>query len=352
MTEKKRNLNLDLIRCAALLCVPCMHGLDNTGLYNIQLTTAGDILMMVLRILFTVCIPLYIMLTGYLCNRKELSARYYLGYVRVYLIYLLCCIPSLLLECFHKHSLFGAREIIGSVINFYCNPNAWYIQMYTGLFFMIPFLNMMYHGCSGKKQKQVLIATFFALSILPSFLNAYVQLYSFWWTKLYPICYYFTGAYLSEYMPKVKPAKAGGLLLAFLGLYSLYFYFTCQGNGNALVDVYQTTWEIYILGVITFIFLYNLRLAHLPHWLSAFIMKISDLTLTIYLLTWIPDGITYPIMVCIAPAIRDRYVWLLVTIPIALVSATLMALVVDWIFRPLHRWLMARLTRLLPKEQA
>ena len=178
MTEKKRNLNLDLIRCAALLCVPCMHGLDNTGLYNIQLTTAGDILMMVLRILFTVCIPLYIMLTGFLCNRKELSVRYYLGYVRVYLIYLLCCIPSLLLECFHKHSLSGAREIIGSVINFYCNGYAWYIQMYTGLFFMIPFLNMMYHGCSSKKQKQVLIATFFALSILPSFLNAYVQLYS------------------------------------------------------------------------------------------------------------------------------------------------------------------------------
>ena len=104
--------------------------------------------------------------------------------------------------------------------------------------------------------------------------------------------------------------------------------------------------------MIAFIFLYNLRLAHLPHWLSAFIMKISDLTLTIYLLTWIPDGITYPIMVRIAPAIRDRYVWLLVTIPIALVSATLMALVVDWVFRPLHRWLMARLTKLLPKEQA
>lgn len=352
MTEKKRNLNLDLIRCLALLCVPCMHGLDNTGLYTIQLTTASDILMMVLRILFTVSIPLYIMLTGFLCNRKELSARYYLGYVRVYLIYLLCCIPSLLLERFHKHSLSGAREIIGSVINFYCNGYAWYIQMYTGLFFMIPFLNMMYHGCSSKKQKQLLIATFFALSILPSFLNAYVQLYSIWWAKLYPICYYFTGAYLSEYMPSGKPAKAGSLLLGFLGLYSLYFYFNYQGNGSALVDVYQTTWEIYILGVLTFIFLYNLRLENIPRWLSAFLMKISDLTLIIYLLTWIPDGITYPIMVRIAPAVRDRYVWLLVTVPIALISAILMALVVDWIFLPIHRWLMARLTRLLPKEQA
>ena len=32
MIEKKRNLNLDLIRCLALFLVPCIHGLDNTGL--------------------------------------------------------------------------------------------------------------------------------------------------------------------------------------------------------------------------------------------------------------------------------------------------------------------------------
>lgn len=352
MIEKKRNLNLDLIRCLALVLVPCMHAMDNTGLYTIQLTTAGDILMMVLRILFTDCIPLYILLTGFLCNRKELSARYYLGYVRVYLTYLLCCIPCLFLEYYHKHSLTGIRDMIGSVINFYCNGYAWYIQMYTGLFFMIPFLNMMYHGCSGKKQKQILIFTFFALSILPSLLNTYVQLYSLWWSKLYPICYYFTGAYLSEYMPKVKPAKAGGMLLGFLGLYSLFFYFNSHGDGSALMDVYQTNWAVYLLGILTFIFLYNLRLAHLPHWLSALITKTSDLTLTIYLLTWIPDGITYPIMVRIAPAVQDRYIWLLATVPIALISATLMALVIDWVYRPLHRWLMAWLTRLLPEETA
>lgn len=347
MIEKKRNLNLDLIRCVALVLVPCMHGLDNSGLYTIQLTSASDILMMVLRILFTDCIPLYILLTGYLCNKKILSARYYLGYVRIYLIYLLCCIPSLFLEYFYKHSLSGIREIVGSVINFYCNGYAWYIQMYTGLFLMIPFLNLIYHGCSSKRQKQFLILTFFALSILPSFLNMYVQLYSLWWTKLYPICYYFTGAYLSEYMPKVKPVKIGGLLLTFLGLYSLFFYFNYHGAGSALMDVYQTTWPVYILGVFGFVFLYNLPLENIPQWLSALIQKISDLTLTIYLLTWIPDGITYPIMVRIAPAVQDRYIWLLVTVPFALLSATLMALVVDWIYRPLHRWLMSHLSRLL-----
>ena len=57
-------------------------------------------------------------------------------------------------------------------------------------------------------------------------------------------------------------------------------------------------------------------------------------------------------MVRIAPAVHARYIWLLVTVPVSFLSALLMALVVDWIYRPLHRWLMARLTRLLPEEMA
>lgn len=352
MTERKRNLNLDLIRCAALLLVPAMHGIDNTGLYTIQLESAGDMVMMVLRILFTDCIPLYILLTGYLCNRKTPSLHYYLGYVRIYLTYLLCCIPSLLLEYYYKHSLTSISDLVGSVLNFYGNGYAWYIMMYTGLFIMIPFLNMMYHGCATKRQKQLLIAVFFALSILPSFLNLRFQIYSIWWRNLYPICYYFTGAYLSEYMPDIKAGKAGSALLLFLGAYSLFFFFYYKGNGEELMNVYQTSWEVYILGVLTFIFLYKLRLDRLPGWMSAVLIKISDLTLFIYLLTWIPDGLTYPRMVLIAPEVGDRYIWLLVTVPIALVSATLMALVMERIYRPLYSWIMKGLTKLLPGGKA
>ena len=188
MTEKKRNLNLDLIRCLALFLVPCIHGLDNTGLYTIALTTAADKAMVGIKLIVTNCIPLYLLLSGYLCCRKSLSVRYYLGYLRIYLVYLLCAIPCVLLEYFYEHSLHSLSDIIGSVINFYCCGYAWYIMMYTGLFLMIPFLNLIYQGCATQRQKQLLIASFFALSILPSLLNSYVHLYSLWWEKLYPIC--------------------------------------------------------------------------------------------------------------------------------------------------------------------
>lgn len=352
MTEKKRNLNLDLIRCLALFLVPCIHGLDNTGLYSIALTTAADKAMVGVKLIVTNCIPLYLLLSGYLCCRKRLSARYYLGYVRIYLVYLLCAVPCVLLEYFYEHSLHSLSDIIGSVINFYCCGYAWYIMMYAGLFLMIPFLNLIYQGCATQRQKQLLIATFFALSILPSLLNSYVHLYSLWWEKLYPLCYYFTGAYLRDYMPKVKPSRIFAGAAAFIVGYGVFFFYTRHGEGAALCDLYQTSWSIYLLSCLLFIGLFNLRLDRIPRKLAALLSRVSDLALPAFLLTWVPDGLLYPVMVRIAPAVHDRYIWLLATVPISFFSALLMALVVDWVFRPLHRWLMARLTRLLPEEQA
>jgi surface polysaccharide O-acyltransferase-like enzyme len=325
-----------------------MHGIDNTGLYNLEISSAADKFMMVLRIGITVSIPLYIMLTGFLNNKKTLSRRYYLGYVRIYLIYLLCCIPTLLLEYFYKHSLTSVKEMLGAVSNFSANGYAWYLCMYTGLFLMIPFLNMMYHGCKNKRQKQVLVFSFFALTILPSFTNILVHFYSSWWWYAYPICYYFTGAYLSEYMPKVKPLKLFAVLVGFLAAESICFYVYNEHSAGQLTNVYQTSWQVYVMAVMTFVLVYNLNLERIPDKLAKLVMKISDLTLTIYLLTWIPDGLSYPIMVQIAPDYRQRYIWLLVTVPFAFISATLMALVVDKIFQPLYSFIMGKLNKLVP----
>lgn len=334
---KKRNLNLDLIRCTALLMVPTMHSLDHTGLYELTLHGGGNLVMMTVKILFTCCIPLYVLLSGYLCNRKTLSARYYLGLIRILGIYLICGVGCLLFEqCsgIHRRSL---REMLGALVNFNCSDYAWYIMMYFGLFLLIPFLNMMYHGCQTRQRKLALVATFCALVVLPSFLNLYFQVYSVWWTRLYPICYYFTGAYLSEYMPESRPARTGGPLLGFLAAYSLFFYFHYDASGNALIGVYQDTFEIYILSVLLFVFLFRLRLDRLPRFVAACIGKVSDLTLPAYLLTWIPDSILYPLLMARVPAGPPRYKWLLLTVPVSLLSALLMAQLATWLYSPLNR---------------
>lgn len=343
-TAKERNLNLDLIRCVALLMVPIMHSLDHTGLYDQQLYGAANQSMIAVKTLFTTCIPLYVMLSGFLNSRKSLSARYYLGLIRILGVYLICGIACLAFEQCSGIAHRSPAEMVSALVNFSCSDYAWYIMMYFGLFLMIPFLNMAYHGLKTQKQKLVLVVTFFALSILPSLLNLYFQLYSLWWTRFYPLCYYFTGAYLSEYMPKARPGKWAAALLAFLAAYSVFFYFHYDANGAALIGVYQDTFPVYILSVLLFVILFRLPLGTVPGLVAAILRKVSDLTLPAYLLTWITDSLIYPRLMAAVPAGPARYPWLLLTVPLSLISALLMAQVVDWIFVPINR-LTKRLAR-------
>ena len=334
---ENRNLNLDLIRCVALLMVPIMHSLDHTGLYDQQLYGAANQLMIAVKTLFTTCIPLYVMLSGFLNIRKALSARYYLGLIRILGVYLICGIACLAFEQCSGIAHRSPAEMVSALVNFSCSDYAWYIMMYFGLFLMIPFLNMAYHGLKTQKQKLVLVATFFALSILPSLLNLYFQLYSLWWARLYPLCYYFTGAYLSEYMPKAKPGKWAAALLAFLAAYSVFFFFHYDANGAALIGVYQDTFPVYILSVLLFVTVFRLPLGTVPGPVAALLRKVSDLTLPAYLLTWITDSLIYPRLMAAVPAGPARYPWLLLTVPLSLISALLMAQVVDWVFAPINR---------------
>lgn len=336
-TAKERNLNLDLIRCVALLMVPIMHSLDHTGLYDQQLYGAANQSMIAVKTLFTTCIPLYVMLSGFLNSRKSLSARYYLGLIRILGVYLICGIACLAFEQCSGIAHRSPAEMVSALVNFSCCDYAWYIMMYFGLFLMIPFLNMAYYGLKTQKQKLVLVATFLALSVLPSLLNLYFQLYSLWWTRFYPLCYYFTGAYLSEYMPKARPGKWAGALLAFLAAYSVFFYFHYDANGAALIGVYQDTFPVYILSVLLFVTLFHLPLGTVPGPVAAILRKVSDLTLPAYLLTWITDSLIYPRLMAAVPAGPARYPWLLLTVPLSLISALLMAQVVDWIFVPINR---------------
>lgn len=349
-SAKERNLNLDLIRCVALLMVPCLHGFDHTGLYSSALNSIPGGIMMAGKMLITCAIPLYLLLSGYLCNRKALSARYYLGLIRILGIYLLCGVACLAFEQCSGIAHRSPAEMVSALVNFSCSDYAWYMLMYFGLFLMIPFLNMAYHGLKSQKQKLVLVATFFALSVLPSLLNLYVQIYSLWWARLYPLCYYFTGAYLSEYMPKAKPGKWAAALLAFLAAYSVFFYFHYDANGAALIGVYQDTFPVYILSVLLFVILFCLPLDTVSGFVAALLRKVSDLTLPAYLLTWITDSLIYPRLMAAVPAGPARYPWLLLTVPLSLVSALLMAQVVDWVFIPVNR-LTKRLAQQPPFSQ-
>ncbi len=347
MTEKKRDLNLDLTRCAALVAVLVMHYYDNSGFYTVVMDSPGDFVMAALRLLFTVCVPFFLMLSGYLCHGKTLSRRYYLGLLRILELYFLCALACMAFEHFYLGRQYGLRGVVSSLLNFNACGYDWYVLLYFGLFLMIPFLNLMYHGCASRNQKLVLIGTFFALSILPSLLNRYFQLYSLWWNKLYPICYYFTGAFLSEYMPAKRPRRYGLALLAALLLFCCFNQFHFQALASAYVGVHYDHYQVYVIALLGFLFFNSLDLSRCPALLEGLIHKAAELSFSAYLLSWISDGILYRVFVPFYPQPEDRFLWIMVLVPLSLALSLLMAQVVHWIYKPIDRpirgWLSRRL---------
>ena len=80
---KNRNLNLDIIRCCAILSVLTVHFYDSSGFPGETMGGSVHFLMLCGWFITHTCVPLFLMLSGWLCCEKELSAKYYLGFVRI-----------------------------------------------------------------------------------------------------------------------------------------------------------------------------------------------------------------------------------------------------------------------------
>ena len=351
MTEKKRDLNLDLIRSFALVAVLVMHYYDNSGFYTVTMDGAGDFVMAVVRMLFVSCVPLFLMLSGWLCSGRKLSARYYLGMLRILELYVITTIACVLFEALYLGSPLSLKELISGLINFELNGYAWYVLLYGGLFLMMPFLNMIYRGCAGKRQKQILILSFLALSVLPSLFNQFVHIYSIWWSKLYPICYYFTGAYMRDYLKREKPSRFFLALFGFTLVFCLFNQFYFQGQAVNYDGIHYDHYQAYIVSVLLFAAMASLDLKSLPHALSRMISKVSELSFSAYLLSWISDGIIYREFVPFFPRPEDRFLWILVLVPLSLLSSLIMAQAAHWIYTPMDRFFRPRLLRLLPATE-
>ena len=69
----RRSSALDITRIVALFTVISVHFFLNNGFYSEPMFGKRMLVMTVMRSAFMICVPLFIMLTGYLMSRKSLS---------------------------------------------------------------------------------------------------------------------------------------------------------------------------------------------------------------------------------------------------------------------------------------
>lgn len=314
MKPTKRNIEADIIRILAFFSVISVHFFLYNGFYVQPIEGKRMFAMTNMRSFFIVCVPLFLTLSGFLLRKKELEKGYYKRISKIITTYLLASFVCVLYRIVLVDQNLTIKDIVLKVLNFSAAPYSWYIEMYIGLFLLIPFLNIMYNNLPSQKYKIWLIITFVTLTSLPSVLNIY-NLNSFewfpfpsltqdnnklipdWWQSLYPITYYYIGCYLGEYGVKIN--RILNVLLIFFctlvsGTFCYWRSYKTQFICGAWCD-YMSLFNI-ILTLFIFTFFININYDKMPMRLRIYVQKISSLCLGGYLVSWIFDNTLYSIL--------------------------------------------------------
>ncbi len=308
-TKMERNTSLDWIRLTALLNLISFHFFYYIEFYNAPVVGINMFLLCALRSLFTTCIPLFLLLTGYLMCDKVISRGYYKKCLRTVWVYVLASLTSEI----YRYVVGGTRidlyAFLKAVFNFTACPYAWYVELYLGLFLLIPFLNILYQNVPSKAWKIGMIMTTLVMTALPSVLNVYrfddlqwwrkpllnrdyFKLVPAWWVGMYPITYYFIGAYIHEYGIKIKRVwNILGIAMSML-VFGAYGYW--RSTPGAFDWGLWTDWSSLpnvVLGVLVFSLLLNCNYKSNTNKLV--LSWITKCVFGAYLLSWIAEDVIY-----------------------------------------------------------
>lgn len=294
---QQRNFNLDVIRCVAVIHILCSHFLLHANFYfsGPVIGPAMEI-SLILRQAFHSCVPIFLMLSGYLMNRKTLSLKYYKGISKILILYGLSCIPIWICRTIYENAIYTLGGLFHSFVNF--EFYSWYIGMYICLYLLIPFLNKMYHQLESKQNKMILIGTLILLTSMPSLLNHYgVALIPTYFESFYPLTYYFMGAFLFEYADDVKLTALPLFLLHVTVLIGGGLFILSQVRGQYYYDVALFVDHGHLLNVcstpLLFLTILKSDYSKVPKPICKLVQTISLVSLQLYLVSYAFDVRVY-----------------------------------------------------------
>ena len=347
--HRQRSVGPDVVRCMALFCVVAVHFFLYTDFYDVIITGYPMLLLVLIRSALMVSVPLFLILSGYLLCKRMPTRDYYLRLLRILFVYVAASILYSLFRIF----LVGDRTLKDSlwgIFSFSTLDYSWYIEMYLGLFLLIPYLNILYQVLT-QKQKLGLIFSLALLSSLPAVLNihrfdflpwwqqpsintTYQLLVPDWWYNLYPLAYYLIGCYLKEYPLRMKRSDILKLFFAFTCISGAFNYYRSQYS-NFIWGLWQRTESpfIGIPAVLIFAFLVQGNYDGMDSSAKRVLAWVSDHSLGAYLISQMYEEILYRMLPDILPILKNPFLLFLVGAPLVLAAALLTSWLIHWLYR-------------------
>ena len=349
MTIQKRNTGIDIIRVLSCYLVLSVHFFLNNGFYDQTIIGARMSIMVLIRSGCMICVPLFMMMTGFLMNHKKLSKDYYAALLPVVYTYIVISIICILFKMTYLGRHYTFLSACLSITGFTGADYSWYIEQYLGIFLLIPFLNRMITDVT-KREMEYLLLTLLFLTAMPGFFNAYRI--EFWrpatsstpydslipdyWTGLYPITYYFLGAYIQRFSIKINPqTNIGALILCFLvnGLYNLW-----RSYGSLFTEGPWQRWGAIFNALpafLLFVLLLNLNYEKVPDRILKLFKMLSPLCLGTYLISEVFDRLFYARIRDIDVPMRLEY---LILVPLIFLCSMAGSAVVYQLGKPIYKY--------------
>lgn len=298
-SEMKRASGIDLIKSMAIFFVVCVHFFLNTKYYTTPVDGLNMYVQTAVRWVFVICVPLFILSTGYLNHDKTAGKSYYFKLARIIIPYLVISILCLIVREYKNPNQFSLKNDIFSVFNFTADPYAWYVNMIIGLYLIAPFLNILLNRLD-KKSFLTLIGILVFLVSLPLTFNpifAGSSKFAFFyfpdfWSGVYPVIYYAVGVYIARFKPEFSKTGCLATALALVLLQTLLLILAQPYlKTNWFLTDYGSLFVI-IESACIFLVFYNADIKSRP--IRRILTVISSATLEIYLFSYIADSNFYP----------------------------------------------------------
>ncbi len=332
--NKQRETGLDIVKSIAAFFVIGVHFYLNCGYYSEPLITKKLFVMTNARWLFMICVPLYIMVTGYLKSNKTICKKHYMSLIPLFIAYFVINIYKMLVVNHVFGNLYTMDFAIRNLANYQI---AWYMGMYLSLVLIIPFLNMMWKGCKDKSQHRILIGSFAFVSMLyPIFLYIVPS----YWQMLYPIVYYFLGTYLYVYRPKAnKLFLIATMLVMVLFESCVSWHFAKGGNFDWTIlgptDNGYSTITVAITAICMFMLFYDVQINN--KLVASVFKSIAGCTFEIYLFSGAYDMIIFYYLKRYIFNAQGFFWWFFVTVPASFILAWISSLIYKLLYKKISR---------------
>ena len=292
MEQTNRIQGIDLLKSVAIITIPSQHFFSHHS--NFRQASFDSLSMFIQSVgmeFFLIGVPLFIAITGYLNKETEPTWHYYKKSLKVIIPYILISIIYIFFRKIYLHESISFIQGMKMILGFNAISYAWYLEMWIGLYFLAPFLNILSNGIKTSKTSIILIITLYVMSYLTLTLNREgLKILPSYWSSISPLASYFIGSHIRKFGCNISRRNLIlFILIAILAEPTINILFF---HGQR----YYFIFGIYLLIVpamfASFMLLYNWETPKI--WLQRTLATVSDLTLEMYLYCALCDMMLYP----------------------------------------------------------